>query len=45
MISITKKQANRWMTLLLILVLLAIAVVVYLLIRVAGNADLVTRGG
>ena len=39
MISITKKQANRWVTLLLILVLLAIAVVVYLLVRVAGNAD------
>lgn len=45
MISITKKQANRWVTLLLILVLLAIAVVVYLLIRVAGNADLVSQAG
>ena len=45
MISITKKQANRWVTLLLILVLLAIAVVVYLLIRVAGNADLVSQTG
>lgn len=44
MISITKKQANRWMTLLFILVLLALAVVAYLLIRVAGNADLVAKG-